>query len=507
MSQAFECPHCRTKVVVQLEHFGRVLSCPACKRHFQVPAAAPMNVRVTTPPSFSTQVEKKRGSLLDWVRDGISNLVFSEANERRARQTDALHNEIVRLRNGFRLEQAIATIGISNEDLSAVREEVYLRFLKQSWQDSVVTDAEGKMLAWLAQALAIPQDRLRRLNWDVGHHVFNQVLSAALSDRYVDENEKAELDRIASSLGTTLPSLMQGYFRSTGEGLLRNAFVFITENGGISPTGWNRLLQTTERLGFQKQELLNCVQEQVRQLAEQTIANAKEDWFLSENEERAINWLMAEFVVPGQFRNYLELQIRELREFTDMTKGRLPSIPHPPHVALRAGEIVHFHGHCRYELVKHLKSGPKQEVHIGTVTVTDNRIIFSSPTRALILLLRNILECNWWDEGIELRTTGKGAGVFNFGDKTRFAYSLLKTAVGRVNQTVVEQIEGKPSGHIPRDVRQRIWQKYGGRCADCGSDQYLEFDHIVPRSRGGSDSDANVQLLCRGCNGKKSDHI
>ncbi|MCE9526131.1 MAG: HNH endonuclease [Planctomycetales bacterium] len=60
---------------------------------------------------------------------------------------------------------------------------------------------------------------------------------------------------------------------------------------------------------------------------------------------------------------------------------------------------------------------------------------------------------------------------------------------------------------MPRDVRQRVWQKYGGRCADCGSDQYLEFDHIVPLARGGSDSDSNVQLLCRGCDQKKSDPI
>lgn len=468
---------------------------------------APTNVRITTPPVTSGTVEKKKGSFLDWVRDGISNLVFSEANERRAHQANALHNEVLRLRNGFQLEQAASHIGISNEDLGPVREEVYLRFLKQSWQDAVVTDAEAKVLVWLAQVLSIPQDRIRRLNWDVGHHVFNQVLSAALADRYLDQDEKAQLDRIAASLGTTLPGLMQGYFRNTGEALLRNAFVSIVEGSSVSVEGWNRLLQTTARLGFQKQELLGAVEEQVHQLAEQVIANAKEDWFLSENEERAIAWLMTELVSPGQFRKYLEDQVRELRVFTDMANGRLPSLPHPPNVTLRAGEIVHFHGPCRYELVKHLKQGPKYEYHVGNITITDNRIIFSSPTRAFNVLLRSVLECNWWNEGIELRTSGKGAGVFNFGDKNRFGYTIFRTAIGRANQTVVEKIEGKPSGHIPRDIRQRVWQKYGGRCADCGSDQYLEFDHIVPRARGGSDSDSNVQLLCRGCNQKKSDHI
>ncbi|MFN9970152.1 MAG: HNH endonuclease, partial [Phycisphaerae bacterium] len=59
----------------------------------------------------------------------------------------------------------------------------------------------------------------------------------------------------------------------------------------------------------------------------------------------------------------------------------------------------------------------------------------------------------------------------------------------------------------PRDVRQRVWTRYGGRCAECNANDYLEYDHIIPVSKGGSNNDANVQLLCRRCNLKKSDHI
>lgn len=34
----------------------------------------------------------------------------------------------------------------------------------------------------------------------------------------------------------------------------------------------------------------------------------------------------------------------------------------------------------------------------------------------------------------------------------------------------------------------------------CHRTEYLEFDHIIPDSRGGAPYIDNLQLLCRGCN-------
>jgi len=73
----------------------------------------------------------------------------------------------------------------------------------------------------------------------------------------------------------------------------------------------------------------------------------------------------------------------------------------------------------------------------------------------------------------------------------------------------------KAAGHIdearreriPEDVRTFVWRRDGGRCVKCGSTENLEFDHIIPVSKGGSGSANNVQLLCAECNRKKSDHI
>jgi HNH endonuclease len=60
---------------------------------------------------------------------------------------------------------------------------------------------------------------------------------------------------------------------------------------------------------------------------------------------------------------------------------------------------------------------------------------------------------------------------------------------------------------IPQHVRTEVWQRDHGRCVQCQATDYLEFDHIIPRSKGGADSVGNVQLLCRRCNLVKSDRI
>lgn len=51
--------------------------------------------------------------------------------------------------------------------------------------------------------------------------------------------------------------------------------------------------------------------------------------------------------------------------------------------------------------------------------------------------------------------------------------------------------------HILQDVKVAVAARDGGRCRVCGSTRDLQYDHIIPFSRGGSSFDpANVQLLC-----------
>lgn len=60
---------------------------------------------------------------------------------------------------------------------------------------------------------------------------------------------------------------------------------------------------------------------------------------------------------------------------------------------------------------------------------------------------------------------------------------------------------------ISSEVRREVWRRDEGKCVKCGSRIDLEYDHIVPVSRGGSNTARNIELLCEACNRAKGDSI
>lgn len=60
---------------------------------------------------------------------------------------------------------------------------------------------------------------------------------------------------------------------------------------------------------------------------------------------------------------------------------------------------------------------------------------------------------------------------------------------------------------VPDSVRYRLLKKANGRCSLCGAtkkETVLHVDHVVPRSRGGTNDESNLQVLCLKCNLGKS---
>ncbi|MFK8067388.1 MAG: HNH endonuclease [Gammaproteobacteria bacterium] len=64
-----------------------------------------------------------------------------------------------------------------------------------------------------------------------------------------------------------------------------------------------------------------------------------------------------------------------------------------------------------------------------------------------------------------------------------------------------------PNRYISKEVKLSVWRRDQGKCCECGTKERIEFDHIVPVSKGGSNTERNIQLLCEQCNRKKSANI
>ena len=60
--------------------------------------------------------------------------------------------------------------------------------------------------------------------------------------------------------------------------------------------------------------------------------------------------------------------------------------------------------------------------------------------------------------------------------------------------------------HIPARLRHEVFRRDNYRCRECGAtnkETTLEIDHIVPVSKGGTNSLSNLQTLCKKCNRAK----
>jgi 5-methylcytosine-specific restriction endonuclease McrA len=81
---------------------------------------------------------------------------------------------------------------------------------------------------------------------------------------------------------------------------------------------------------------------------------------------------------------------------------------------------------------------------------------------------------------------------------------LAKFDIQKLQNPEITGIEYQRGTLFGLEVREYLLEKWGRKCAYCGKDNApLEVDHIVPRSRGGTNRVSNLTLACRECNQKK----
>lgn len=445
--------------------------------------------------------------LAGWLKGKVGLILDPDKEERIDRFAVRLHKQLSQMKRQFVLSEAIAALDVHAGDQADVRRRVYERCVDRAWEDLQLSPQEDASLKWIASVLELGPKIEKAVKLDKGKSLFEAILDQCLARTGVEAPQERKLQEIALWMGVSVGSVVEAYFADEGAGFLRSLFLSAVGDGELTREEWQTIVAQSERLGMPRAKLYSVLARLAERHIEQVFADAAADAALSTQEEATLEWLLNELPVSPHFLQYAREQIAEVKLFASIAAGRLPSINALPQFELKSGEIAHFSSPVTYSKVKFRRGEPHADVSVGQIVITDHRAIFTSPMAAFTLSHRKVLASNSSRAGIEIQSSGKGAGFYDFGNANRLGTAIFQVAIKKANQTIVEKNEGFSNRHIPRDVRQRVFQKYGGQCVECGATSYIEFDHIIPVAKGGSNSDGNIQLLCRGCNLKKSDFI
>jgi len=106
-----------------------------------------------------------------------------------------------------------------------------------------------------------------------------------------------------------------------------------------------------------------------------------------------------------------------------------------------------------------------------------------------------------WEEANELIETAEK-------EKRKARLLLIKK---KISKKALEMYSDIPvddkRASLSDEVKLFVWNRDGGKCVKCGSTEKLEFDHVIPFSKGGSNTARNIQLLCEKCNRSKGGEL
>lgn len=383
----------------------------------------------------------------------------------------------------------------------------YRRFAERAWADGRISDTERSQLALIRSALKLSLDDASGIELDIAGPVFIQLVHDALADGHLDTSEKKQLSTLASGLRMTAPELIQRLMRDDAALLLRRAF----EPDFSCPLddqieSLRTVRSLAAELGFGEADLGRILALEAQEIVEFALASAGADLECELEAEKLLDLLSETPGLSGSQREALQNRIRSNLLRSQLANGtaRLPTT-HPDWLFAKPGEIWHLDAKVRRR--KFQKRGPDvlYEDTIGRCAVSGLRLSFmpSNDARIVDLTLRNVKAARPLSDRSISITTARGTAEFHFASERHVLVlaELIRRAQGGGPNTTEER------RRISKDVRQLVWTRDQGQCVQCGATDYLEYDHLIPVSKGGSNSAKNIQLLCRRCNGEKSDSI
>lgn len=275
----------------------------------------------------------------------------------------------------------------------------------------------------------------------------------------------------------------------------RQRFLRAVDDHVITSDEWQDLYAFATAHALPFDEALGAIRPDILRFIEKTLLFACADGKLDVHERRYIKSLIEVFKLSDSEAKPLFDRMNYLRRLMEIRTGKLPVVK--PSVLLESDEICHHETVAVYH-----KQNAKSVSHVpGSLIATNQRLHFVSSRSGRQMDWRKLMRLEIRETGLWLEMTGNSGGGFYQVPDPILTDACCEALVRISKRQMAEQRSS--SRHIPQGVKNAVWQRDQGRCVECQATAYLEFDHIIPFSKGGASTAANIQILCRQCNNQK----
>jgi len=426
-----------------------------------------------------------------------------QEEERRAGEESfrlALGREIREKRKQFVFEDLVERIGLPREDADRVALDLFRDLSERVVEDGVITSDERHKLDVFARLLEIEPSTAARIEQGAKDRHYRSAVSGVLADGRIGEEEAHRLKSLRASL-----AIDDDRSRALAGEVSRDAYLVafrrIASDGVITRAESEELARYRDALAISDVEAMSIIRQEALNLYRRRFAEVVQDGEVTAQEERDLDWLRHETGLTDDDLLLYGERLREVKRLAELRKGNLPSVRTAK--LLEGGESCYWDGPC----VHVYQTPTRQKVASGELVVTSKRIMFIGADKNFTFAPSKIMDISVYRDALQVKTTGKaGAGSYHV-DRPDELEAIFTGLAKKHKFLLSENYSSKKTRHIPDSVKREVWDRDGGRCVRCSAADYLEFDHIIPHSQGGANTVGNVQLLCRRCNGEKSDRI
>ena len=285
---------------------------------------------------------------------------------------------------------------------------------------------------------------------------------------------------------------------------LRADFGRAWHSGTLNNAQWNEMWQSFEaaRTGATRASALEWLRPNAIRAVERLVVMAASDGEITPQEENYVRQICAALALPAEAQAPFLARLESVKQTAKIRLGHLPRVA-PGDFHLDSDELCHLNVSATY----HKINSRSTTLVDGRILATSKKLIFLAASGGKTIQFKNVMVVRTSGDAIVLElSTQSGNGRYSVGNAEHCEATI--TALTRMaKRQLLSPQSDSPSRHIAQDIKNAVWQRDGGRCVQCSAETYLEFDHIIPFSKGGANTLNNVQLLCRKCNSEKGDKI